>query len=103
MKIVAVWTMCDEHGEIEIRDWSGATYQDSDYTDKSVRIKRVRVSSTTNSSIKSAEFKVHDSPTCVTDEVVAGRQTQPCKLTPATIVPASYSCSREINFIHADT
>jgi hypothetical protein len=56
MKIVAIWTMCDEHGEIEIRDWSGATYQDSDYTDKSVRIKRVRVSSIANSPIKSAEF-----------------------------------------------
>jgi hypothetical protein len=56
MKTVAVWTMVDEHGEIEIRDWSGAIYQDSDYADKSVRIRRVRVSSITNSASKVAEF-----------------------------------------------
>ena len=56
MKTVAIWTMVDEHGEIELRDWSGASYQDSDYVDKSVRIKRVRVSSTGNSASKVAEF-----------------------------------------------
>jgi hypothetical protein len=55
-KTVATWTMVDEHGEIEIRDWSGATYKDSDYADKSIRIKRVRVSSTVISAIKCAEF-----------------------------------------------
>jgi hypothetical protein len=48
--------MVDEHGEIELRDWSGANYQDSDYVDKTVRIKRVRVSSIINSSSKVAEF-----------------------------------------------
>ena len=56
IKTVAMWTMVDEHGEIELRDWSGANYQDSDYVDKSVRIKRVRVSSIANNSSKVAEF-----------------------------------------------
>jgi hypothetical protein len=55
VKIVAVWTMADEHGEVEVRDWSGATYQDSDYVDKTIRLRRVRVSSAPNS-VKMAEF-----------------------------------------------
>jgi hypothetical protein len=48
--------MVDEHGEIAIRDWSGASYKDSDYTDKTIRIRRVRVTSASNSTIKVAEF-----------------------------------------------
>ena len=56
MKTVTIWTMVDEHGEIEVRDWSGALYQDSDYVDKSVRIKRVRVSCVNNSATKVAEL-----------------------------------------------
>ena len=56
MKTVTIWTMVDEHGEIEVRDWSGALYQDSDYVDKSVRIKRVRVSCINNSATKVAEL-----------------------------------------------
>ena len=47
--------MVDEHGEIEIRDWSGATYNDADYVDKSIRIRRVRVYSVMNSPMKVAE------------------------------------------------
>jgi hypothetical protein len=56
MKTVTTWTMVDEHGEIEIRDWSGATYSDADYVDKSIRIRRVRVYSVLNSPMKVAEF-----------------------------------------------
>ena len=56
IKTVAVWTMVDEHGQVEIRDWSGATYQDIDYVDKTVRIRRVRITSTPNTNHKIAEF-----------------------------------------------
>jgi hypothetical protein len=56
MKMLAVWTMVDQHGEVEIRDWSGATYQDSDYTDQTVRLRRIRVASVINSNTKVAEF-----------------------------------------------
>ncbi len=47
--------MTDEHGELEVRDWSGATYRDCEYLDKTVRLRRVRVSSN-GSSVKVAEF-----------------------------------------------
>jgi hypothetical protein len=47
--------MIDEHGELEVRDWSGATYRDCEYLDKTVRLRRVRVSSN-GSSVKVAEF-----------------------------------------------
>ena len=56
IKLMAVWTMADQHGEVEIRDWSGATYQDSDYTDQTVRLRRIRVASVINSTTKVAEF-----------------------------------------------
>lgn len=56
MKTVTTWNMVDEHGEIELRDWSGATYQDADYVDKSIRVRRVRVYSVMNSPLKIAEF-----------------------------------------------
>lgn len=55
MKMVAVWSMADEYGEIEVRDWSGAAYRDCDYVDKTVRLRRVRLSSN-GSSVKMAEF-----------------------------------------------
>ncbi len=48
--------MVDQFGEVDIRDWSGATYQDSDYVDKSVRMRRLRVSTASNSPNKTAEF-----------------------------------------------
>ncbi len=48
--------MVDEHGEANIRDWSGATYNDIDYIDKTVRLRRVRVVNAGNSSTKVAEF-----------------------------------------------
>ena len=56
MKTLAVWNMVDEHGEIAIRDWSGASYKDCDYVDKTIRIRRVRVTSASNNTIKLAEF-----------------------------------------------
>ena len=56
LKTVAVWTMADEHGTIEVRDWSGATYKDSDYVDNTVRLRRVRVSSASATGVKIAEF-----------------------------------------------
>jgi hypothetical protein len=56
IKVLAVWSMVDEHGEAELRDWSGATYTDTDYTDKTVRIRRVRVATAGNSSLKVGEF-----------------------------------------------
>ena len=56
IKTLVVWNMVDELGEIAIRDWSGAVYKDSDYTDKTVRIRRVRLTSASNSSVKIAEF-----------------------------------------------
>lgn len=56
MKTVTTWTMVDEHGEMELRDWSGAVYQDADYVDKTIRIRRVRVHSAVNSPMKFAEF-----------------------------------------------
>jgi len=56
IKSVAVWNMVDKHGEMDVRDWSGATYQDSDFVDKTVRMRRVRVTSVGNSNVKVAEF-----------------------------------------------
>ncbi len=56
IKIVAVWNMVDKHGEVDVRDWSGAEYSDSDYVDKTVRLRRVRVTSASNSNVKTAEF-----------------------------------------------
>jgi hypothetical protein len=56
LKIVAVWTMTDEHGSVEIRDWSGATYRDIDYVDQTVRLRRVRVTSASATGTKIAEF-----------------------------------------------
>lgn len=48
--------MVDQHGEVDIRDWSGATYQDSDFVDKTVRLRRLRVCSAGSSPNKIAEF-----------------------------------------------
>ncbi len=56
IKTLAVWNMVDEYGEADIRDWSGATYNDSDYIDKTVGLRRVRVTSAGNSTTKVAEF-----------------------------------------------
>jgi hypothetical protein len=56
MKMVAIWTMSDEQGEVEVRDWSGATYSDSDYVDKTVRLRRLRVTSASTTGVKIAEF-----------------------------------------------
>ncbi len=56
IKTVAVWNMVDKHGEVDVRDWSGAEYQDIDYVDKTVRLRRLRVTSAGNSNVKVAEF-----------------------------------------------
>ena len=48
--------MVDEHGEIELRDWSGATYKDTDYVDKTLRIRRIRIHSMINNATKVGEF-----------------------------------------------
>ncbi len=56
IKVLAVWNMVDEHGEADLRDWSGASYNDIDYVDKTVRIRRVRVTTAGNSPVKVGEF-----------------------------------------------
>ena len=48
--------MSDEQGEVEVRDWSGATYRDCDYVDKTVRLRRLRVTSASATGVKIAEF-----------------------------------------------
>ena len=55
-KTVAIWTMTDEHGEIEIRDWSGANYRDTDYVDKTLRLRRIRIHALTTTPVKIGEF-----------------------------------------------
>ena len=84
IKTLAVWNMCDEFGEFTIRDWSGASYQDNDYTDKTVRIRRVRVYSVMNSPMKVAEFlpgrngtKVIIAPRCAMMKWWLGDQYKP--------------------------
>jgi hypothetical protein len=84
MKTVTTWSMVDEQGEIELRDWSGATYQDADYVDKSIRIRRVRVYSVVNSPLKIAEFmpgrngtKVIIAPRCAMMKWWLGDQYKP--------------------------
>jgi hypothetical protein len=51
-----VWTLVDPHGQLVMRDWSGGAYMDSDFVDRTVRLRRVRVANMNNSSTKNGEF-----------------------------------------------
>ena len=54
--MVTVWTMVDAQGEVLVKDWSGSTFSDADFVDKAVRLRRVRVTTSSNGASKSAEF-----------------------------------------------
>jgi hypothetical protein len=54
-----MWSLVDATGSLTVRDWSGGAYSDSEYVDKVVCLKRVRMSaygSVHGSNAKSAEF-----------------------------------------------
>ena len=52
-----MWTMADPTGQLSVRDWSGGgSYNDADFKDKVVRLRRVRVASVSNGSNKYGEF-----------------------------------------------
>jgi len=57
VKVLTVWTMADQTGQLSVRDWSGGgSYNDADFKDKVVRLRRVRVASMSNGSNKHGEF-----------------------------------------------
>ena len=54
--MVTVWTMVDAQGEVLVKDWSGSTFIVADFLDKAVRLRRVRVTTSSNGASKGAEF-----------------------------------------------